>query len=86
MEAEDWVNGHGFNSDELNEGEAATTTWPRNWLPLEYNLTDAKTGIILNLDGSPSPQVHQFDRYGSAFVGFWLEPMRNKFWTDAPEQ
>jgi len=44
-------------------GEMEKRDW-RNWLRSDYDgLFDPKTGQILNLDGKPSPQVHQFDRY-----------------------
>mmetsp|Transcript_16715 Transcript_16715/g.20853 ORF Transcript_16715/g.20853 Transcript_16715/m.20853 type:complete len:258 (+) Transcript_16715:124-897(+) len=36
----------------------------RTWLQAEHKLIDPTTGLILNHDGKPSPQVHQFDRFG----------------------
>ena len=32
------------------------------WLPEMDGLIDTETGLIINHDGSPSAQVHQFDR------------------------
>lgn len=52
----------------------------RDWLGPEYNLTDPKTGYILNLDGKPSPQVHQFDRFGYAFNRGWYDHMNREVW------
>jgi hypothetical protein len=67
---EGWVNSHRFYGTEKK--------W-RNWLSPKYNLTDRNTGFITNLDGSPSPQVHQFDRFGLSFPGFWLDRMTKEW-------
>jgi hypothetical protein len=67
---EGWVNNHRlFGTEEK---------W-RNWLSPHYNLTDPSTGFITNLDGSPSPQVHQFDRFGLSFQYFWLDQMTKEW-------
>mmetsp|Transcript_7581 Transcript_7581/g.11578 ORF Transcript_7581/g.11578 Transcript_7581/m.11578 type:complete len:541 (-) Transcript_7581:147-1769(-) len=62
--AETFVNQQGY----MHWGESKDTgTRPedwRTWLPAEHELIDPETGFILNLDGKPSPQVHQFDRFG----------------------
>jgi hypothetical protein len=64
--AERWVNTHRiYGTDEKN--------W-RLWALPEWKMTD-KNGFINNLDGSPSPQVHQIDRFGHTFNNFWLTPM-----------
>ena len=63
---EGWVNANRFYGSDAE--------W-RNWLgPDPYNLTNFSTGFITNLDGSPSPQVHQFDRFGRPFDR-WLQKM-----------
>jgi hypothetical protein len=36
----------------------------------KFNLTD-ENGYITNFDGTPSPQIHQFDRFGRPFER-WL--------------
>jgi len=73
-EAEGWVNANGFH------GEAEEKNW-RDWMPSKYNLIDPKTGYVLNFDGKPSPQVHQFDRFGMTFYrGTWMKNML-KEWT-----
>eukprot|EP00038_Savillea_parva_P008473 m.177193 g.177193 ORF g.177193 m.177193 type:complete len:392 (+) comp14305_c0_seq1:473-1648(+) len=59
---EGWVNSHRFYGTEEN--------WEQ-WLDPKHNLTD-EHGYITNLDGTPSPQVHQFDRFGRPFLR-WLE-------------
>ena len=51
----------------------------QNWLPETDNLIDPNTGLILNLDGTPSPQVHQTDRFGELISG-WLEKMEELNW------
>jgi hypothetical protein len=58
------------------------------WLP-EYpgfgnpndttRLLDSTTGFILNLDGTPSAQVHQVDRFND-LPERWFEMMREKGW------
>jgi len=66
--AEDFVNRFGYmhwnesRTDERSTG-GRRKDW-RTWLPPEHNLIDPKTGFITNLNGKPSPQVHQFDRFG----------------------
>lgn len=66
MEAESYLNSHRYHGS--NE-----TNW-RDWLGSQYSLTDPETGYILNLDGTPSAQVHQHDRFGVA-MEFWLNHM-----------
>jgi hypothetical protein len=63
---EGWVNTHRLYGTEEK--------W-QNWLSPQYNLTDPNTVFITNLDGSPSPQVHQFDCFGLSFQRFWLNKM-----------
>mmetsp|Transcript_4590 Transcript_4590/g.7126 ORF Transcript_4590/g.7126 Transcript_4590/m.7126 type:complete len:193 (+) Transcript_4590:657-1235(+) len=47
----------------VRHGTRRPKDW-RHWLPSEHNLIDPRTGFITNFDGRPSPQVHQFDRFG----------------------
>eukprot|EP00041_Stephanoeca_diplocostata_P029528 m.874652 g.874652 ORF g.874652 m.874652 type:complete len:400 (-) comp23576_c0_seq18:306-1505(-) len=54
----------------------------RQWLDPKYRLTDDE-GYILQLDGTRSPQVHQFDRFGPPFKTSWLFNKINKHWADA---
>uniref|UniRef100_A0A7S2XR59 Uncharacterized protein n=1 Tax=Attheya septentrionalis TaxID=420275 RepID=A0A7S2XR59_9STRA len=61
---EKWVNGHRLYGTE--------DKW-QEWLDPKHGLIDPKTGLITNLDGSPSPQVHQFDRFGLSFGRFYLD-------------
>eukprot|EP00547_Thalassionema_nitzschioides_P015442 CAMPEP_0194240518 /NCGR_PEP_ID=MMETSP0158-20130606/6667_1 /TAXON_ID=33649 /ORGANISM="Thalassionema nitzschioides, Strain L26-B" /LENGTH=450 /DNA_ID=CAMNT_0038975229 /DNA_START=240 /DNA_END=1592 /DNA_ORIENTATION=- len=71
--AEDFVNQYGYMhwNETTNETKIVPSTirrrrqkdW-RTWLPPEHGLIDPKTGFILNHDGRPSSQVHQFDRFG----------------------
>mmetsp|Transcript_14540 Transcript_14540/g.29543 ORF Transcript_14540/g.29543 Transcript_14540/m.29543 type:complete len:457 (-) Transcript_14540:72-1442(-) len=51
----------------------------QDWLPGEHGLIDPTTGLIVNLDGSPSPQVHQVDRFGS-LNRQWLRKMNELGW------
>ena len=51
----------------------------QNWLPEEYGLIDPKTGMIVNLDGLPSAQVHQFDRFNDLWEG-WFRKMKEMGW------
>lgn len=51
----------------------------QNWLPEEYGLIDPKTGLIVNLDGLPSAQVHQFDRFNDLWEG-WFRKMKEMGW------
>jgi len=66
-DAEGFVNNARYHGSELEN-------W-KDWLGPEWNLTDPETGMLLNLDGRPSPQVHQFDRFGYTFIRPWLDPM-----------
>ena len=68
--AEGWVNNYpqGLGSTSCTQHQC------HDWLPAKYNLTQPSTGFITNLDGKPSPQVHQYDRFGQGFKRFWLEP------------
>ena len=52
----------------------------QKWLPEKHGLLDEKTGMILNLDGSPSGQVHQYDRFGPLIEG-WFGVMDKKDWS-----
>jgi hypothetical protein len=61
---EKWVNGHRLYGTE--------DKW-QEWLDPKHGLIDPKTGLITNLVGSPSPQVHQFDRFGPSFERFYLD-------------
>merc|ERR1711862_1052729 len=72
MKAESRINNGRFHgSNDVN--------W-RDWLGPEHALTDSETGFILNLDRKPSPQVHQFDRFGFAFESPWLSRMKYEVW------
>jgi hypothetical protein len=60
----------------------------QNWLPERpgygapndtTRLLDPTTGMILNLDGRPSAQIHQVDRFGD-LPKRWFEMMREKGW------
>jgi hypothetical protein len=51
----------------------------QEWLSKEHGLIDPHTGMILNMDGSPSPQVHQVDRFGS-LNSQWLQKMNEMGW------
>ena len=60
----------------------------QNWLPERpgygspndtTRLLDPTTGMILNLDGMPSAQVHQVDRFND-LPQRWFEMMREKGW------
>ena len=67
----------------------------RNWLPddpiekfdweiqanstYNINLIDRNTGQIVNMDGSPSAQVHQYDRYGP-LMNMWFDEMKKNNW------
>jgi hypothetical protein len=52
--------------------------WQR-WLPEEYGLINPDTGMVVNLDGLPSAQVHQYDRFGNLIDG-WLGKMKEQGW------
>jgi hypothetical protein len=67
----------------------------RNWLPddpiekfdneiqanatYNINLIDRNTGQIVNMDGSPSAQVHQYDRFGP-LMDMWFHEMWKNDW------
>ncbi len=51
----------------------------QQWLPAEFGLLDPNTGMIVNLDGKPSAQVHQYDRFGNLCSG-WLDKMKEEGW------
>jgi hypothetical protein len=51
----------------------------QGWLPETYGLIDQKTGLIVNLDGVPSAQVHQFDRFNDLSDG-WFRKMKEIGW------
>jgi len=57
----------------------------QEWLPQQYEFIDPETGLILNLDGSPSAQVHQVDRFGTLNLR-WLQKMRDDDWPYNKEQ
>jgi hypothetical protein len=61
---EGWVNKHRLYGTE--------DKW-QEWLDPRHGLIDPNTGLITNLDGSPSPQVHQFDRFGYSFDNFYFD-------------
>mmetsp|Transcript_12911 Transcript_12911/g.27876 ORF Transcript_12911/g.27876 Transcript_12911/m.27876 type:complete len:867 (+) Transcript_12911:75-2675(+) len=66
--AEEWIKSnmrHKFPYDMMNERELS------EW----QNLTDLKTGHVLNLDGVPSPQIHQTDRFGVLWEAFFQEKL-----------
>lgn len=70
-EAETAINGGRYYVDDTN--------W-RQWLGPEHNLIDPKTGYIVNLDSTVSPQVHQFDRFGLSFYYKWYYRMNDEVW------
>lgn len=85
MNAEDWVNRNGFrvgtNKPQTNVDDE-DNAW-RDWLgkpSLGTDLADPKTGLILNFDGRPSPQVHQFDRFGH-YINKFFDNMDEKEWS-----
>ena len=53
--------------------------WQR-WLPEEYGIINQETGMIVNLDGTPSAQVHQYDRFSDHFMSKWFRMMIEKGW------
>ena len=60
---EGWVNGHHlYGTDDK---------W-QEWLDPKHGLIDPKTGLITNLDGSPSPHIHQINCFGLSFERFYL--------------
>jgi len=66
--AESFINNVGYlhwnesSAEQVLPGERRKD-W-RTWLPLEHELIDPKSGLILNFNGKASPQVHQYDRFG----------------------
>lgn len=68
--------GGGNGSKFIKQGD--DENW-QNWFPEEYGLIDPKTGLLTNLDGNPSGQVHQFDRFGF-IIQSWLNKNNNKNW------
>uniref|UniRef100_A0A7S4S646 Uncharacterized protein n=2 Tax=Ditylum brightwellii TaxID=49249 RepID=A0A7S4S646_9STRA len=78
FEAEEYVNSHGYK---MSLGEPSEEDRWRDWM-VHQNLglgedgfMDRETGFILNLDGKPSPQVHQYDRFGLHFQSNFVERM-----------
>ena len=51
----------------------------QSWLPEELGLIDRNTGLIVNNDGTPSAQIHQYDRFG-ALPNMWLRQMAENNW------
>ena len=51
----------------------------QEWLPTKHGLLDEKTGMIVNMDGSPSAYVHQYDRFG-LLIENWFDVMKEKNW------
>jgi len=52
----------------------------QEWLDTKrYDLLDPHTGLIVNLDGSPSAQVHQVDRFGP-LNHQWMKKMIEYNW------
>lgn len=49
------------------------------WLPAHDSLIDLETGLVTNLDGQPSAQVHQVDRFGYLNAK-WLHEMNEQGW------
>ena len=56
----------------------SVNAWQK-WLPVEWGLIDPKTGLITNLDGRPSAQIHQYDRYNELITG-WQSKMKEMGW------
>lgn len=48
-----------------------------------YVLDITALRYILQMDGTRSPQVHQFDRFGPPFKSSWLYNKINKHWADS---
>ena len=73
-----------YDTEELATGRSKTDyfvkdgEWQR-WLPEKYGLIDQRTGLIVNLDGIPSAQVHQFDRFNDLSDG-WFRKMKETGW------
>jgi len=51
----------------------------QKWLPDELGLLDQATGMIVNVDGAPSAQVHQCDRFG-VLQNRWFQEMQERGW------
>ena len=76
----------GYQATRIFE-EAKETNFVRNdtaewqeWLPEKHaGLLDSKTGMIVNMDGSPSAYVHQYDRFGP-LIENWFHVMEEKKW------
>ena len=51
----------------------------QEWLPPEHGMIDPETGLIVNLDGTPSAQVHQVDRFGE-MNSHWVVQMKKIGW------
>lgn len=51
----------------------------QEWLPKEHGMIDPDTGLILNLDGTISAQVHQVDRFGFPNIQ-WVNKMKDLGW------
>uniref|UniRef100_A0A7R9VZB4 Uncharacterized protein n=1 Tax=Pseudictyota dubia TaxID=2749911 RepID=A0A7R9VZB4_9STRA len=66
----------------LDQGQATRTSYDgatsKTWLGLHYDLTD-KDGFFVNMDGSRSHVIHQYDRFGPNFDN-WLSSQQGKIW------
>ena len=51
----------------------------QEWIPKEYGMIDPDTGLILNIDGTISAQIHQFDRFGE-LQSPWISKMKELGW------
>jgi hypothetical protein len=66
------------DSGGMNDFYVKDGAW-HNWLPEELGLIDPVTGLLVNLNGIPSAQVHQYDRFNELSTT-WLKNMREKEW------
>jgi len=72
---------HGFRAAEEGPGKDHCDRDWWDWLGHEdLGLVDPNTGNILNLDGKPSPQVHQYDRFGRGFEYMYVNRMSREVW------
>ena len=67
----------------LEQQEATRTPYDgavksMTWLGTNFDLTDEE-GYFINMDGTRSRMVHQYDRFGPNFLS-WLDRQRGKLW------
>lgn len=49
------------------------------WLGMQFGLTDEE-GYFLQTDGTRSPVIHQYDRFGPAFYDKWINSRKGQLW------